>query len=260
MRPALRGARRRGGASPLWEANKPSGLTLYSDISWDSALGGTTLTNGWANAGNNGGFTRVSESSGGFGPWAVQCTSPSNWTGNGDDMGNLYTNSPLNWRRFYICLRHRFSASYQCHTASEKFLYPGFLNNESQGAVLNVSRRADGDGNDMGFLYIPYQNPPGERFGQNIGPRCITRGAWHTIESEWVLNTPNTANGVLRVWVDGTQVINVTDWIANEGAVQTVVDYFRYDTTAGGGVSGIAAPAEGNRRQIDRISLYGATS
>jgi hypothetical protein len=35
----------------------------------------------------------------------------------------------------------------------------------------------------------------------------LTRDAWHTIRVQVVANTPGTANGQLRVWVDGTQVL-----------------------------------------------------
>jgi hypothetical protein len=255
---ALLSSRRRIIAAPpvLWEPNRPAWATdaqRYSDISWDAPLGGTTITGGWGNAGNNGGFSRVEDSSGGFGPWVIQCTSPGGWTGNGNDMGRIYTSANLGWRRFYTCFRHRFSATYECGTGYEKFIYPALSGGfTGQVPILNIARSGDG----MRFAMIRYEIEP---FVIPIGPRCLERGVWQTVEVEWLLNTANTNDGIMRARVDGVLCVEVLGWRAYQGAA-SAIDFWRYDTTNGGGPSSIPAPPEGNRREIDRISLYGAAA
>ena len=71
------------------------------------------------------------------------------------------------------------------------------------------SRRYDGaPGGGTGTLggawvTVGLQNPT-VSYKTNID---LTRGAWHTIRMQAIANTPGTANGQLRVWVDGVPAL-----------------------------------------------------
>lgn len=42
--------------------------------------------------------------------------------------------------------------------------------------------------------------------------KAFTPGAWHTIKQYYKLNTPGSANGIHRMWLDGTQIVNNTSF------------------------------------------------
>lgn len=86
---------------------------------------------------------------------------------------------------------------------------PGFYGGErisggripdgTDGFSTRFMWRRNGDGEVYAYL------PSSQRFGTSLG-RGMWRfepGRWHCIEQELVLNTPGTADGGVRVWLDG---------------------------------------------------------
>ncbi len=69
--------------------------------------------------------------------------------------------------------------------------------------------REDGDGE----LYV--YSPRCRRFGESIGRGTwrFTPGQWYCLEQHLVLNTPGVPDGRMRVWVDGRQVLDVTEML-----------------------------------------------
>ena len=55
--------------------------------------------------------------------------------------------------------------------------------------------------------------PQGEtRYAPNLGPSGVAaRGVWHTMEIQMVSCTSGVANGIIRVWLDGTQTAEYTN-------------------------------------------------
>jgi hypothetical protein len=58
----------------------------------------------------------------------------------------------------------------------------------------------------QGEVYV--YTPTSERFGTSLGRGnwTFSRGRWHCIEQELILNTPRVADGVVRAWLDGKLV------------------------------------------------------
>lgn len=65
------------------------------------------------------------------------------------------------------------------------------------------------------YAYLPGKS---ETCGKYIGKGSwhFTPGKWVQLEQEVVLNTPGKEDGIVRVWVDGRQVISLTDAVIRE--------------------------------------------
>jgi len=58
-----------------------------------------------------------------------------------------------------------------------------------------------------------------DAYQQNTGdPVVMTRGQWDTVKMYLKLNTPGQRNGILRVWVNNQQIIEVTNSFMREGS------------------------------------------
>ncbi len=69
-------------------------------------------------------------------------------------------------------------------------------------AANRLAVRLQWTGDGKGILYIA---PTGSAFrGINLSGFPLEPGRWTRVEQEVVLNTPGEANGVVRLWVDGT--------------------------------------------------------
>ncbi len=85
----------------------------------------------------------------------------------------------------------------------------------------------------------------GESRTQTIDPEAfkLQPGKWTRLEQEVVLNTPGLKDGVLRVWVDGVQVIEKTQLVLRENA-QVVFGGVQADAFYGGADSSYASPKD----------------
>jgi hypothetical protein len=85
-------------------------------------------------------------------------------------------------------------------------------------------------------------------FGGHINPtvqinqkqgtgKPITVGSWHQIEVEQRLNTLGQSDGVLRIWVDGVNVISRTDMTFVTSSNAAGFNSWRWEPTWGGGLT-----------------------
>jgi hypothetical protein len=93
-----------------------------------------------------------------------------------------------------------------------------------------------------GEAYAYVVNKPDD-FGVSIGRGSwqFPTGTWTVLEQEIVLNDPSQANGVLRVWIDGRQVIEQSD-IVYRTTDDITIDGLMFSTFFGGGDNSWATP------------------
>lgn len=53
---------------------------------------------------------------------------------------------------------------------------------------------------------------------------AIARGAWHRVEAQLVYNTASNADGIGRVWLNGTKVLEATDLVMNTSGTKQWTD------------------------------------
>jgi len=88
--------------------------------------------------------------------------------------------------------------------------------NDSSGAAIQGFFIIPGNGssmsNDPDFNFQFWQQgnvSPDTGWVQNVDTsRIITVGVWHQIETVFIVNTIGSANGILKIWVDGVQTHN----------------------------------------------------
>ncbi len=63
----------------------------------------------------------------------------------------------------------------------------------------------------VSYLYSPHQE---SYYGDNLPWRqAFVAGRWHTVKQCMTMNTVGAANGQLSAWFDGTQVLNLTNYV-----------------------------------------------
>jgi hypothetical protein len=260
----------------------PSGMTLFSDHSFNTAWSGSTPDNGWI-AGGGATYTTTgqgtittpvwkSESSGGYGPGVarIECPegslggtlqqSPPSWTNSGGTgFGSWETteNAATNLRRMYFAIRCRFSPGYVIHNSDEKFVYPTYHGSSPTQVPLtgfrpSVNPSTDGVGPARITAIYYGENP----FNAPVSEPCVPMGEWVTICYDMLLNTPESANGHLKVWVNGPQYLDKTNWLAYTGTNQLGYKTMRLTSVRGGGDAAYPVPSGGMWREYDRVVLY----
>ena len=116
-----------------------------------------------------------------------------------------------------------------------------------KGFSVRYMWREDGNGEAYGYIV----NKPDD-FGVSIGRGSwqFPTGTWVVLEQEIVLNDPSQANGILRVWVDGRQVIEQKD-IVYRTTSDITIDGLMFSTFFGGGDKSWATPKQQEIRFSD---------
>ena len=72
------------------------------------------------------------------------------------------------------------------------------------------------------------------------------------------MNTPGATDGVIRQWINGLPVLNVTGqrFHINNINGQNYISLFRIDGTLGGGTSTNLSDPAGQSRYFNRIAIY----
>lgn len=106
------------------------------------------------------------------------------------------------------------------------------------GFSVRYMWREDGAGESYAYVV----NKPDD-FGVSIGRGSwqFPTGTWTVLEQEIVLNDPSQANGMLRIWVDGQQVIEQGD-IVYRTTDDVTIDGLMFSTFFGGGDKSWATP------------------
>lgn len=267
------GRRRGGNPDPLLR-HLPSGLTLHADNSFENPLAGndTTVVDGWNTVScsfTQDGVTytspdRFADSSGGFGSHIARVRCPEGTLGGfdgvgGTGFGGFNTVTGLNWRQMYFALRIKFSPDYCVHTVDEKFLYPTYnVSPTFQSPMFGLNQAGTTGTGNIGFNGFRYDIS--NAFSE-LTDFVIPRGEWGDLAFYWYLNTPDTPDGVARIWWNDTVVLDIPAWQGYKGtATQLLIDRVRFSSTRGGGTSAVAVPEGGMWRDIDRMVLYGSTT
>ena len=181
-----------------------------------------------------------------------------NDAGNGVGGAKLQTPETSSWTKMCFALAMWVPSNYVIHSNTEKFFYPLTL----QGGVVSAfpinwapgwQPGSGPSASTFGFGYAP---SPGAGFEFQTGTARVTKGQWATVEFFMQMNTPNTSDGVLKIWVDGAVAENKTDMRYFNGAAQAVWRAMRFDGTRGGGASTVLTPPGGQVRRYNRLAFY----
>ncbi len=115
----------------------------------------------------------------------------------------------------------------------------GNIPDGTDGFSTRFMWRRNGDGEV--YAYLPTSKDYGTSIGR--GNWQFQPGIWHHLEQEIKLNSPGQANGQIKVWLDGVQVLDI------EGITFRYVDSLKIDgiffsTFFGGGDSSWATPKD----------------
>lgn len=152
-------------------------------------------------------------------------------------------------------------SNYSIHSNGEKFLY--LFKSGAGGAVQLL----------LQWLLEGSETPSGSTFGMefthdlssydnwkffNVGSLRVPKDEWFQMEARFERNNPaGTANGIIRVWINGTLCMQHTNinYSAGSGTLATI-DGIRFDGTRGGGASSEETPPEGQERLYGRLAWY----
>jgi hypothetical protein len=246
-----RGTAASGGNAFL--ANLPIGMTEVYDTSFESS----PLANPYEGIemGIYGGSTEgaaltsntLVASSGGFGSQALRCRFAEGSLGGGN--GTILINTPNNLasRALYMAMRMRFSAGYRFHANGEKLLYPVHTTTNSIGGLVNI-------GASRQLIGLTYAGEVGLDITAN---NIIPVDTWFTLEIYLRMNTPSTSDGIRRIWLDGTQIVNESSAIFdNVSGSQATFRILQWEDTRGGGNDTVGVPTGGQWRELDRLAVY----
>ena len=259
-------------ADTTWEANLPAGFTEKFDTEFGNILNGGTnadtincdFTSG---AGPSGGLrTDVNQTdlASSFPPDIYTYSYPGNNAGNGvGAVGGTLNSLPemTAAQQIYSCFDIWLSADYVVHTNEEKTFYPIRQSSLGQGASDLVLMPPSGSGSAAGpdaAVGINVQSNFGaaQFFIQSSGP-YIAKGEWNRVEVLMKMNSAaSTTDGVVQVWVNGTQVINRSDICWGGTGSSPFWKRYRMASTRGGGVSSVLTPAGGQTRKFSRWSCH----
>ena len=115
----------------------------------------------------------------------------------------------------------------------------GSIPDGSDGFSTRLMWRTEGEGEVYAYL------PTSERFGTSIdrGAWQFEPGIWYKLDQEVILNTPDVADGEIRLWVNDTLVIEQTE-IMFRTADSLQIDGIFFSTFFGGGDPSWATPQD----------------
>lgn len=111
--------------------------------------------------------------------------------------------------------------------------------NGTDGFSTRFMWRQNGEGEVYAYL------PTSDRFGTSIGRSGwrFRPGVWHQLEQEVILNRPGQANGRIRVWLDGREVVN-QGGLTFRSVDQLQIDGLFFSTFFGGDDRSWATPRD----------------
>lgn len=242
--PNLRGLRFHPvGGLGAFRGNEPAGMTLVTNQPYTS-LPSNNCT---------GFFTQaiVDDGSAVQSPTKVwECVYPGEsspgandgWSGLAGDSPGLVECSFTAYKRIYMDMTLKFSSNFQGHASGVNKIIHWF----GIGGTNKLFLLADGgDSNAVTAQSVPLlcgiglQGVVSSPFGTSaqvqpnvVGGAHFTRGSWDHLEMDALLNTSGNADGVVKLWLNGTLVSQVNSIQFTAGAATS--DLFKQDPTWGG--------------------------
>lgn len=189
------------GVLPVFRGHEPSGMT--SDAADDRTI--TSLSpSGWLDGQRTGTFqvvtgTRPDGSSGSVGEMEYATGYP----GGGEPGYAQRAWSGSGWRRLYVCFWLQLSANWDGHQSGVNKTVHIWSDEGKRGYIS-----AQGAGNGTLDLQFRAEAEQAINYSCNITPKTWTRGAWHLVELEAVMeSTAGAEDGTIRVWFDNDLAI-----------------------------------------------------
>jgi len=156
-----------------------------------------------------------------------------NWTGSGP----LWWPASMNTGHLYVGMWVKFSPNFTLNgNVGQKIFYlksdlaPNAGLNHMIGLMVN-----DGNGgNQLWPAYEP-QNPTNRYSVPATTTNNLNDGRWHQLEYLQLPNTPGTANGTLKIWVDGRLESSLTNAMFFDGTQVASVNRLEINPIYGGG-------------------------
>lgn len=110
----------------------------------------------------------------------------------------------------------------------------------TNGFSMRLMWRRDGEGEV--YAYVANKR---KKYGESVGRGnwVFDTGRWIEVEQEIVLNDPDEADGIVRLWIDGRQVIEQSD-IVYRTVDDVAVDGLMFSTFFGGSSRKWASPKD----------------
>lgn len=199
--------------------NVPGGYSFRTQFAFDARSGG-----GWAQ--DYGGGQLLSDATAPYS--APSILRYQRYTGTFGDVSNTHYAPSPTITGFYIGFWHRPSNPFWGWLNNEANKVGIFRNNNNGfGHTYLLMRREPGTTQGGPFrpmIQLDYplisndqvggygDNPGARNILPNLANPIITLGAWHRWEMQCVCSTgPNTDDGILRLWLDGQQIMNYTN-------------------------------------------------
>jgi hypothetical protein len=143
----------------------------------------------------------------------------------------------VNYQELYVSYAFKISDDFHGHRTSTNKLFHYWVasTNRIFGRLVGTD-----DGPLQYQIGLQGSAPPCEtrsRLVPNQGESgVLSRGEWYEMELQFVLNTTGMCDGIFRVWVNGTKIIEYTDvGILQRGEGNSVFNQVQLSTTWGGG-------------------------
>ena len=182
---------------------------------------------------------------------------PGNDAGNGVGTiaGRLLGPATMSAKRLYTSFSVYFSEGYVTHTntGTEKLWYPLGTVDSSFGIAIPSG------GTAAGPLVFSMGTQTGIGPSVNVQPSGTQtqKGVWNLVEVEMHQNSgASTTDGVLRVWLNGEQVWELTNLNYGGTAASPVWTTPRWSSVRGGGASTVLTPPGGQTRKFSRLAVY----
>lgn len=164
-------------------------------------------------------------------------------------------------RRVYVRSMFALSSPYAVSTGRETYLQmtQRLVGGGTTGQTTLDIAKAMAPTTEGEALAVPLrfsvgvQTPNGPSYVQTSGPE-LTRGTWHQIEAFFVANTPDVADGVARVWLDGALVVERTS--VNWALVSGDIYWSEVNLIDLRVQSSLPFPASGQHRDHDHLQVF----
>jgi len=227
-----------GGGLPLNWPNEPAGLTLKSEINWDTATPGAPWTNASTGSIILDGSAPKSASN------VLQVLYPNGMV-DGTGPVNYLIEQNLG-TKLYVGFFLKVSNPWQGHSSNvNKIMFIWGAGDASSGPVLEMYGTAE----PYHLRTALFEMGVSENYvwaDQNVTNPAFTLGTWHLIEMYMEYSTTDSSlDGIYKVWLDGTLVTTYTDinykhpqftavkfnptWGGNTGELKSEDDYYWMD-------------------------------